>query len=606
MTYDRPKQMQRMEAGDVHFPILGHQQSRTIGGLSFYKDFSLNPYRSNGATSSFEYEIETRSLVRTYINNTILKTEYMNPGRYLVKDIPLNNGVNKIVVEITDEFGRKKIQVFNEAGSVDLLAPGLSRYSLAAGYPSNDGEVSKKYEDKNGAFLTSFYQYGVNKYWSAGFYHQGNRDYNILGTHNIFATQFGNWLIDGVGSKNKTHGGSALQATYQLNLFGSYWYDSHTFLTRAEYRSPWFNEVGGNIRNQFDFITSTSYSVPLFKKFNISLGGNYQHPRDEGLSKFGIDTSISSKMFDATSLTFYHSRTRDEHKVWSTQLYFFLNITFGDSNTYASAFYEKNTETKRINLIHDDGKKLNNLKVSGAIDDNLSTSNGSLDLQYNSLLADFGVREDVIHTKKKRTGARTSLRLMSSFAYVHNGDDHAFSISRPISNSFVIFKPNSDWSGQRFGIQSSGATDTESGLFGESLISGLTAYQYRQLQLDPSRLDPGYILGQESFVVYPRYRSGHLFTVGKSGVLVLRGILLDKNQNPLPLKVGSWTSATGKTTPFFTGREGEFFIEGIEATLGKIQLDSEDFNAIEINLEKNKSGLIDVGSIVLPFKESRL
>ncbi len=114
------------------------------------------------------------------------------------------------------------------------------------------------------------------------------------------------------------------------------------------------------------------------------------------------------------------------------------------------------------------------------------------------------------------------------------------------------------------------------------------------------------MFSKESFVVYPRYRSGHLFVVGKEGLLVLKGILLDADKNPQPLKVGYWTSNKGKTTAFFTNREGEFFIEGIEASSGKIQLDDEQFESKELNFEKRKSGFIDIGVVVLPYKESRL
>jgi outer membrane usher protein len=606
LIHDLPVNLQRVEAGDVTYPLLGYQQSLSMGGISFYRDFNLNPYLKTGPTSSFEFEVVSRSLVKTYINNTILKTEYMNPGRYSIKDIPLNNGVNKIVVDITDEFGKKKILIFDEAGSVDLIRPGVSRYSLAAGYPSTDEEVRKKYEDKDGAFMSAFYQYGVNKRWTAGTYFQGNKNYNLAGLDNIIATPFGNFGFDAGGSKNESHSGPALLANYQLNLFGSYWYETHTFNSRVEYRSPWFNEAGQNIINRFDLIATASYSIPLLERFNIAFGGNYHNPRVENTSKYGFDTSLSSKLFDSSSLTFYYARNRDENKLWASQLYFFLNITFGESGTFASTFYETVTNSKRLNLIHDTGSRLNNVKVAASADDNKSNRLGSLDLQYNTTLADLGIREEINHTKGRDSGSKTAVRFLSAFAFVYNGTDAGFSISRPIANSFVLFKPNSDWIGQRFGVQSTGGTDTESGLFGESLVSGLTPYQYRQLQLDPSFLDPGYTLGQESFVVYPRYRSGHLFTVGKSGLLVLRGVILDSKKNPLPLKVGYWTSHDGKTTPFFTGREGEFFIEGIDPSQGRIQLDDEDFEAREINLEKSKRGLIDIGEVVLPYKESHL
>ncbi|MDO9183675.1 MAG: hypothetical protein Q7U04_14775, partial [Bacteriovorax sp.] len=559
LTYDRPNRMQRLEMGDVNYPIIGYQQSHSLGGVSFYRDFSLNPYRIAGPTSSFEFDVETRSLVKTYVNNTILKTEYMNPGRYSVKDIPLNNGINKIIVELIDDFGKKKILIFNEAGSLDLLAPGLNRYSMAAGYTSLDTVTTKKYDDKNGAFLTGFYQHGFNKYWSSGGYTQANSNFTMLGVNNILATSYGNWAFDLVGSKNKNHAGNAFQVTYQLNIFGAYWYDSHTLTTKVEYRSPWFNEAGESFESRFDLITSVSYSVPFFERLNLAVGGNHQNPRQGDIAKLGLDISLSSKIFDSSSLTFYYARNRDENKLWSTQLYFFLNMTFGDSSTFASAFYEKESQTKRLTVIHDSGKQLNNLKIATSANENASSRDGSLDLQYNTTLADLGAREEIVNTKGRQTGTRTSLRFLSSFALVHNGRDFGFSISRPISSSYVMFKPNEDWRGQHFSVQSSNNTqaDSSTGLMGESLISGLTPYQYRRLQLDPSHLEPGYILGQESFVVYPHYRSGHLFVVGKSGLVVLKGILTDKDKKPLPLKVGYWTSQNGKVTPFFTGREGE-------------------------------------------------
>lgn len=607
LTIDSPARMQRFEAGDVSYPILGYQQSRPIGGVSLYKDFGLNPYRVTAPTSSFEYEITSRSLVRTLVNGAILKTEYKNPGHYSVKDIPLNNGLNRIVVEITDDFGKKSILVFNEASSLDSLAANVSRYSLVAGVPSNDTDVRKDYDQSKGTFYSVFYQYGVNQHWSVGGYSQGNKEFNMLGASNIFSTRFGNLSFETAGSKNKFASGGAVQTNYQLNLFGSQWYDSHTFNARIEYRSPWFNESGEYFLNRFDYSGTANYSVPLFEKFNISAGGNISHPRVGDTNKYGFDASITSRIFNASSLTAFYGRTRDENRLWSTQLYFFLNISFGESSTFASAFYEKSSDTKRLTLINDNGQKLNNLKSSASVDENNSSRNGSLDLQYNTTLADLGVREEIQSIKGKASGSRTSFRLLSAFAFVHDKDQSAFSISRPIANSFVIFKPNENWKGQKFGVQSvTNNNDTETGLFGESLVSGLTPYQYRRLQLDPSYLDPGYSLGQESFVVFPRYRSGHLFVIGESGLLVLKGNMLDKDGKPLSLKVGYVISKNGKTMPFFTGRDGEFLIEGAEPGIVKIQIDDDQFETKELDLAGKASGILDIGKIIVPNKEDRL
>lgn len=606
-TYDRPNRMQRFEAGDVNYPIVGYQQAFNLGGVSFYRDFSLNPYRMATPTSSLEYQVDSRSLVKTYVNNILLKTEYMNAGRYSIRDIPLNNGLNRIVVELTDEFGATKSFTFNESGSLDLLAEGVSRYSLASGYIGYENEGDRKYEDKDGAFFSGFYQYGFSKHWTPSAYAQGNKKYSLLGTNQIFSSPYGNWSFDVAGTKNDFNNGYVTQATYQLNLFGAFWYDSHTLTTKVEYRSPYFNEVGANFENRFDVTTTMSYSVPLFEKFNIAVGGSYQNPTLADNARLAYNGSLTTKIFDASSLTVYAGKSRDEYKVWSNQVYFFFNMTFGESSTFASAFYEKESQTKRLTVIKDNGIKYNDLKVAATVDDNKTSSNGSLDLQYNTVLADVGVREEVLKNKGASEGLKTSVRFLSSFAFVHNGEDMGFSIGRPISNSFVIFKPNSDWKGQKFNVQtSSGVNEASTGLFGESIISGLTPYQYRRLQLDPSYLDPGYVLGQESFVVFPRKNSGHLFVIGKSGLLVLRGQIIDVSKKPVPLKVGFWTSANGKSVPFFTDREGNFFIEGVEASKGTLQIDDDKLSPVELDLSTQKQGIVEMGSIILPKGESVL
>lgn len=601
MIFDRPHRMQRFELGDIGHPIIGHQQYMQMGGVSFYRDFSLNPYRAVTPMSAFEYKIESRSLVRTFVNNILLKTEYMNAGQYAVNDIPLNNGLNNIVIEATDEFGNKKTFIFNESSSLDLLAPGVSRYSISGGYPSSEEDGEKKYDEKNGVHYSSFYQHGLSKFWTLGGYVQGNEKYHLAGANQIFSTSFGNWGLDVGRSKNNFNSGYVFQGLYQLNMFGAYWYDSHTFTASYEHRTPWFNESGLQFKNRFDWTGNASYSVPFFERFNMAIAGTYQNPTLADAAKISYNASVTTKIFDSSSLTFYMGKSRDEFKVWSTQMYFFFNMTFGGSSTFASAFYDKESQTKRITLIKDNGKKLNDVKIAATADDSENSQQGSLDIQYNTVLADLGARQEMQKQKiNKRLGSKTSFRFLSSFAFVHNGEDFGFSIARPISNSFVIFKPHPEWKNQKFGVQtSSGINDTKTGLFGESLISGLSPYQYRRLQLDPTELDPGYSLGQESFVVYPRKNSGHLFVVGKSGMLSVRGKIVDKSGKPLVLKMGYWTSASGKSQAFFTGREGEFLLEGVEPISGVLQIDDEKFQATNIDLSGKKQGLVDIGNIAV-------
>lgn len=604
-VYDRPNSMQRFEVGDVHFPIVGYQQSKQLGGASFYRDFSLNPYRVVNPTSSFEYRLESRSLVKTYVNNIMLKAEYMSPGTYSVEDIPLNNGLNNIKIEATDEFGVTKTFIFNESGSVDLLAEGVRRYSLSIGYPSYTENYLLKYNDEK-AFFSAFYQLGATSHWTPSLYTQGTSDYQLLGTNQIFSTKYGNWSFDFGGSKNEQHSGAVTQLTYQLNMFGAFWYDSHTLTSKVEYRSPYFNEAGDTYRNKFDVSTTVNYSVPIKEMFNLSLGGTYQNPSVADNARMLYSASLTTKIVESSSLTFYLGRNRDEYKTWSNQLYFFFNMSFGKSSTFASAFYEKESDSKRLTVIHDTGKKYDDTKVVASIDDNKQVRNGAVDLQHNTIFADLGARQEIQENSSNgKTQYKTNLRLLGSLAYVKGKGGHGFSIGRPINNSFVIFKPIEEWKDQDIGVQtSSGVNEARSGFFGETLVSGLTPYQYKRLILDPSNLAPGHVLGQESFVVFPRKNSGHLFVVGKAGALTLKGRILDNEKAPIALVVGFWTSANGKNTPFFTDREGNFFIEGVDAQEGILQIDDDKFMNVKFDLSNRKQGIENIGDVILERKEN--
>jgi len=604
LVYDLPKNLQRLEAGDVDYSTLGYQNFVSMGGMSFHSDFSLNPYKTYTPSSSFEYLIENRSLVRTYVNGSLLKTEYMNPGRYSVKDIPLNNGLNKIVVEITSELGVKKVLIFNQSSSLDLLNQGTSRYSIASGVPSIETAEKKQYLSRN--FTTGFFQHGMNRNWTAGLYGEGSDKYQMLGTNHILATNLGNFSTDILGTKNKFNSGYLSQLTYQLSFFGENWYDTYTITTKYEYRSPFYNAVGDNFQNRYDWATYLSLNFPIIDKATFSIGGNFQHPTIAPDNRYAYNSSLNYHFNENGSISVNLSRSKDEMNTWNDQLFFFLNYSFGGSN-YVSAYYEKETNTKRLTAIHDNGMQINNLKASVTAEDNETSKLGTLDLQYNTVFADVGIREDVTRYDGYKSSLKTSVRLLSAFAYVNNGEDSAFSISRPISGSYVIFKPREGWEGQKFGVQAdSRVNEAETGLFGEALISNLSPYQYRRLQLNPLYLEPGYVLGQESFVVQPRHNSGHLFMIGQSGLTVLKGRMVDNIGKPVSMKVGIWQSSKGKNLPFFTGREGEFLIEGIDDLNGMLIINDEKFDPFKLELSAKKIGIQDLGEIIIPKNENAI
>lgn len=209
LTYDFYDRQTRLQAGDISNNGIGFLQSKNIGGVTLFRDFSLNPYRVSFPTSRYDFSITKRSLVRTFVNNLLIKSEYLNPGKHTLKDIPLNNGVNNIIVEIEDEFGEKRILSFNEASSQELLSRGQSRFDFSVGRVSKDQEKEKTYSVYDDLLFSGYWQYGHRRNLTLALYGQKLGDFNLYGGQTILATKRGNLILDLGGSKNDNYSGIA-------------------------------------------------------------------------------------------------------------------------------------------------------------------------------------------------------------------------------------------------------------------------------------------------------------------------------------------------------------------------------------------------------------
>src|SRR5690606_9500911 len=120
------------------------------------------------------------------------KSEYLSPGRYAVRDIPLVNGINNIVVEIEDDLGRKEIVNFQQTTSINLLNNGESRFDISVGYPFQDINFKRQYE-KEDLLTSGFYQHGLSNVFTSALYGQNFSNFNLGGMESILATNLGNF-----------------------------------------------------------------------------------------------------------------------------------------------------------------------------------------------------------------------------------------------------------------------------------------------------------------------------------------------------------------------------------------------------------------------------
>lgn len=586
----------RTQLGDIYPQVQGFMVGRPMGGINLHRNFSLNPYRLPFPTGTQNFTLRARSLVKYYVNNILVKTEYLMAGNYTAKDIPLNNGLNTILIEATDDLGQKQVFIFKSATSINLLNKGESRFDISYGTPFFDNNFERQYRESDGKIFSGFYQYGFSSEFSGSMYLQNQTTFNLLGAEVIQATPIGNINLghaESLGLKTRGQGNSI---SYQYVSQGQLWYQAHTLSLRYENRSDQFIATKFDLASSVKDNYSANYTLPLSNLMTVSTGINYGDVRDNELSdRYGYDATLNIRLFGHHNLSVFTGRTRDEYKNWNTVAFVFLTITFPESNNFLSTLYDDVQKSTRITFLRDNQNKLYRARSQTTVENTTDQQSGEADMFYPTPYGDFGARLNANKTRHENdTAIRGSTRLNGAMVFAYQDKEWGYGLSRPIPGSFVIFKPEERLKNQKIALKSTSPyTEAESGLFNEITFSNLLAYQYRDIQLDPSLMEDGRSLVKEKFTLYPTYRSAHVLTLKERGAVILRGTIQNLEGEALALQVGH----VGEI-PFFTNRRGEFFIEGVEPGEYEFSLD-EYKHKLKINIQPDGRGLKDLGIIKL-------
>jgi outer membrane usher protein len=236
---------------------------RPVGGLNVSRNFSLNPYRLPYPTGSQNFVLQARSLVKYFVNGTMIKSEYLPAGNYTAKDIPLNNGLNTIVIEATDDLGQKKVFIFRSAASINLLNEGENRFDISYGTPIFDQNFKREYRHQDGNLLSSFFQYGFSSSFSTSVYGQNQKNFTLLGSEMVKATVIGNIGAGVAHSEIDALKGEAEALSYQFVGSGTKWYFSHSLGLRYEHKGEDFRTSTFDTTSTVQNTYSGNYALPI-------------------------------------------------------------------------------------------------------------------------------------------------------------------------------------------------------------------------------------------------------------------------------------------------------------------------------------------------------
>lgn len=146
-SWSDPDMLRSWRLGDVMTRGPLWARSIRLGGGQVQTDFGLRPDLVTAPLPTFRGSAAVPSAVDVFINNTKTFSQEVQPGPFVISNLPTIMGPGSASIVVRDATGRESIQMVSFYSSPILLRRGLLDYSLEAGFVrENYGIVSNDYD----------------------------------------------------------------------------------------------------------------------------------------------------------------------------------------------------------------------------------------------------------------------------------------------------------------------------------------------------------------------------------------------------------------------------------------------------------------------------
>jgi len=538
-TRDDPEKMRTLRIGDV-FTVPGEQsRSLRIGGIQLATNFSTRPTLITHPLPDFFGQTAVPSAVDIYVNGRLSRQETVQPGSYLLEDIPVFNGAGQMQVVATDALGRQQLFTQDFYLSTDLLTEGLSDYSFTLGALREEfGLQNFRYGDMAG---TATWRYGLSNHLTIEGHGEFGDGVVMTGGSFQYGIDAGGIISAGVGaSKN----GEGTGARWQLG-FRRIASTMHVNL-QASGSTDRF-ELVGDITEipKLQLLAAVGKNFYEFGSLQLSTLHQAYHDQSER-TIWSLD--YSTRMFGPLSVSSYLSYLDSEESDLRAGIRFFMN--FGDrysgsSNISSSRFGRSVSARLQRNMPADRGYGYHIAATNS--DDSHVDAGVVAQNQFGTYFVD--IRNSQSYGTYWQAGTQGSIAYMAGMTQ----------FSRQIQDAFAIVKVG-DIEGVR--VYSENIEVGRTNKDGQLFIPGLRPYLGNQLRIEIDDLPLNARIGESERSTAPFYRSGVLvdFDVQVSTNVLIRAIRPDGT--PVPEGAIARVFHTGDAFP--VGRDGKLFLQGID------------------------------------------
>ena len=609
-VFDNEPTGQRWILGDLSFPVIGFQNFQPTLGLGVTKDHTLSPDQVAYSQSDTEIILRRFARVEIWINEILYQTLHLRPGRFNLRSLPLNKGLNRVRVRIVDDSGQETIKDFPFLSENQILAKHMNQFSYNIGVKSVQKDFGNSYENSNKQF--SFYhRHGLTNDLTIGLNAQGQQGYRLFGLEGITANDIGVFSYDlGVTSQNSFTEGYGHKLKYR----------SYEFFKEKRAVAGF----GVESRSQTFFrglSTSTPYEAistlgemfigwRLTNRSRMSVGGSYGWKRELINSVTGLSNYDSSSFYvnlgyslrinlsggfevSRQVINGLEERRATVNLSWfamnrPTQIYF-SNVDQG-KGTRLQANYEPRRGGRAYVAVE---KKLEqtDYDVSIGFLGNSGTINLDGHQTYDPTLS--LIPNGISTTNNYRWRASTAVGMVGGRWFM----------SRPITDSVAIFEAAPELRGKMVRLNANGNDDDGSFVRNRKIaMPELQSYRTNFLRFSNEQFDSSEVLEIENFRLRPKYKSAFLLPIKVKSSILGRLLLKDLKGNIVSLQGGEIIYLGHVLGTFFTDRNGITLLEGLRPGKTSLRFFDGTLKDIQFEVPNDIKGEWDIGERLVETK----
>lgn len=595
LVVDRVDPRKRLRVGDLPDARAGAISLPLLRGVVWGTNFDLAPLDTFTPAMETQLELSRASSVEILLGDRVVQRFDLAPGRYNLTDFPLAFGENAAQLRITDDTGRVETRRLGAFVDLALLAPGLSRHSVAVGRPvlsilDDAGSPARPWT------LSADYALGLGPRTTVSVAAASIPDLDRHLLEARLTRAIDGWL--GAVTLGCASGGSngcrgdlqfrrgnaadPLRRRWQFegavgwrdrgwrDLFGNSGGVTSSLLLRASrpLSESWFLSLGAAATRSDDRPSRHAFSAQItgrpFRNLQLRLG--VEHRRDDGLP------GASAETFLRLGLTIPFDRSR-QSLAWS--------VDGADDST--SGRWQFNRSAQR-----------------GGFNGTLGYSDGTFGLEEDAGIAwnnqRIGADFSAVRSRQDDASARESQRLSARTALVYA--DGAFGMVERVGGGFAIITPIDPAAGAVYVNPIDDDYLASSAGPGPAVVGNLRPYEPRALALALPQLPADREAGELFPVVAPGYKGGVRVLAGGQRRLRVSIRVVDAEGKPQAMVGGRLIGPDPDTViPVFVGRDGSVRAGGLTPGDWQLVLDTRPERRHSIRLDDNAAGLVDLGDL---------